>query len=60
MVLTPDDHPDAFAQAACRLHYDPARRDALARAGQTLYRSTFDWPILAARLAERLEVHTAA
>lgn len=53
------DQPDAFADAAVALLEDPARRDALARAGRALVERRYDWGAIGEGLEELL-VQTAA
>ncbi|MGO9899323.1 MAG: hypothetical protein ACLP0J_06455 [Solirubrobacteraceae bacterium] len=52
--LTPLDDRRAFAEAAVSLSKDDDRRHAIGEAGRALYEARFDWPVLAARVAEVL------
>jgi glycosyltransferase involved in cell wall biosynthesis len=47
LCLTPVGDREAFGRAAVRLADNPDERAAIGRAGETLYRRQFDWPILA-------------
>ena len=44
-----------FAQLCLDLASDPARRRAIAAAGQSLYQSSFDWPLIASRLVGEMD-----
>ena len=48
-LLAPDDDPNTYRRYAEALFRDPARRTAIAQAGQALYQRTFDWNVIAAR-----------
>jgi glycosyltransferase involved in cell wall biosynthesis len=50
VTLAPVGDPTAFARAAVDVASDPGRRAALGDAGRCLYRSQFDWPVLARRV----------
>ena len=53
-VLTPADHPDAYAQEALKLCRDSHRRAEIAREGQALYEKEFNWSVIARKIIERL------
>lgn len=54
LLLAGEDDPDGFARQAVRLHADATLRSTLGSAGQRLYRTHFDWPVLARRLTRLL------
>jgi len=54
LCLTPLGDQVAFADAAVALSQDRARRQLIGVAGRALYERRFDWPVLAARVAEVL------
>jgi glycosyltransferase involved in cell wall biosynthesis len=59
-VLGPEDDADAYAALAAALAADPARRASVAEAARRLYRSVFDWPLLAERVLDHLPRRDAA
>ena len=60
MVLTPCGDVDAYAHAVVRLILDPTRRQAVGRAGRSLYERNFDWPVLAQMVLKALSDASAA
>ncbi len=52
LLLAPEHDTDAFATAAVRLYEQPVWRRALGRQGRAFYQSHFDWPVLAATVAD--------
>jgi glycosyltransferase involved in cell wall biosynthesis len=57
--LVPAGHPDLFADAARVLAAAPQERAKLGRAAGELFRSEFDWPVLARRLLAALGLDAA-
>lgn len=53
-LLAPEHDAHAYAALAVALATDPARRHAVAEAALRLYRTVFDWPLLAERVLDHL------
>ena len=56
LVLAPAHAAGAYAVAAVALAADAVRRRQVAAAGQRLYDTTFDWPILAGRVEAAMQI----
>jgi glycosyltransferase involved in cell wall biosynthesis len=56
LQLAEPDQPDRFAAAVTGLVRDPDRRARLGADGRGLYEASFDWPVLAQRLRNHLDV----
>jgi glycosyltransferase involved in cell wall biosynthesis len=54
VLLAPDDDPDRFASQVVALAQDNATRSRIARAGRTLFDTTFAWPRIADAMLEVL------
>jgi glycosyltransferase involved in cell wall biosynthesis len=59
LVLTPAGDLSAFSRAAVELTSNPQRLRAIGEAGQRLYESHFDWPVMARSVASLLATGTA-
>jgi glycosyltransferase involved in cell wall biosynthesis len=55
VALAPVGDPGAFARAAVSAAEDPERRRSMGNAGRRLYAASFDWPVLAGRVASVLD-----
>jgi glycosyltransferase involved in cell wall biosynthesis len=56
LVLSDPRRPDRFGDAVTDLVREPEARTRLGAAGQRLYETSFDWPVLADALRRHLEV----
>jgi glycosyltransferase involved in cell wall biosynthesis len=54
--LTPGSDPELFSKAVVSLACDRQQRVALGQAGRSLYVQSFDWPILARRVLNQLDI----
>jgi glycosyltransferase involved in cell wall biosynthesis len=53
-VVVTESNPDSFARGVAELLRDPARREALSRAGRHAVVERFGWDAIAARCVEAL------
>jgi glycosyltransferase involved in cell wall biosynthesis len=58
LMLVPVDRPDLFADAVVELAQSRDDADRRGRAGRALYESAFDWPVVAGRLLQALELES--